>query len=432
MVSEVPPAVLDPRRLAAVLATGLLDSEPEPAFDELALLAATMTRTKRAFVTLVDDRRSFWKSAIGMGELPLRARLIPVEDSPSHILIATNKPLIVDDVTADPRLRGLAAVEQLGIGAWAEYPIHGPNGEVLGGLCVVDSVSRAWTDDEMQMLATLARAVSSEIRLRDALARSERQVVELQAAAKVSAELARSLQESLLPPILPTVRGLQAAASYIPATGETRVTGDFYDLFQTSGSRWCAVLGDVCGHGVEAAKITALARYTVRADAPRHTSPSMVLEQLNRALLAQRGKDGRFVTVACAVFRPDEGGFTGVLSTAGHPPALLRRADGTVESLKTLGIVLGITEETGLEDVHFSLFPGDVLVLYSDGVTEAHPPGSWDLFGDERLITLLSGCEDLGADGIVKRIGDAVLEYSQAHMTDDMAILALYVPPLQP
>ena len=103
-----------------------------------------------------------------------------------------------------------------------------------------------------------------------------------------------------------------------------------------------------------------------------------------------------------------------------------------MESLKTLGIVLGITEETGLEDVHFSLFPGDVLVLYSDGVTEAHPPGNWDLFGDERLITMLSECEDLGADGIVKRIGDAVLEYSQAHMTDDMAILALYVPPLPP
>ncbi len=425
---EIPAAVFDPKRLSAVWATGLLDTEPEPSFDDLARLAARVTGTRRAFVTLVDDRRSFWKSAIGMGELSVSERQNAVPDGPCHILIATNEPLLVSDATTDPRVRHLPAVERLGIGGWAGYPIHGPDGEVLGGLCVVDSVSRAWSDTDAQTLAILSRAVSGEIRLRAALADSERHVLELQAAGKVSERLVRTLQDSLLPPMMPTVPGLQAAATYIPATGEVDVTGDFYDLFLASGSRWCAVLGDVCGHGVEAAQITALARYTLRADAPRHISPSRVLEQLNRALLAQRIRDGRFLTVVCAIFRPDGDGFTGMLSTAGHPSALLRRADGSVESLRTPGVVLGIMEETRLGNIRFDLRPGDTLVLYSDGVTEAHPPRQQDLFGDERLITLLTECRDLDAGDIVRRIGDATIAHSRGHMTDDMAILALRVP----
>ncbi|MGS2646725.1 SpoIIE family protein phosphatase [Streptosporangium sp. LJ11] len=425
---EIPAAVFDPKRLSAVWATGLLDSEPEPSFDDLARLAARVTGTRRAFVTLVDDRRSFWKSAIGMGEPSMSERQNAVADSPCHILVATNEPLLVGDAATDPRVRDLPAVERLGIGGWAGYPIHGPDGEVLGGLCVVDSVSRAWSDTDAQTLAILARAVSGEIRLRDALARSERHVMELKAAGKVSERLVRTLQDSLLPPMMPTVPGLQAAATYIPATGEVDVTGDFYDLFLASGSRWCAVLGDVCGHGVEAAQITALARYTLRADAPRHISPSRVLEQLNRALLAQRIRDGRFLTVVCAIFRPDGDGFTGMLSTAGHPSALLRRADGSVESLRTPGVVLGIMEETRLGNIRFDLRPGDTLVLYSDGVTEAHPPRQQDLFGDERLITLLAECRDLDAGDIVRRIGDATIAHSRGRMTDDMAILALRVP----
>ncbi|MEU4540253.1 GAF domain-containing SpoIIE family protein phosphatase [Streptosporangium sp. NPDC023825] len=425
---EIPAAVFDPKRLSAVWATGLLDSEPEPSFDDLARLAARVTGTRRAFVTLVDDRRSFWKSAIGMGEPSTSERQNAVADSPCHILVATNEPLLVGDAAADPRVRDLPTVERLGIGAWAGYPIHGLDGEVLGGLCVVDSVSRAWSETDAQTLAILSRAVSGEIRLRAALARSERHVLELQAAGEVSERLVRTLQDSLLPPMMPTVPGLQAAATYIPATGEVDVTGDFYDLFSASGSRWCAVLGDVCGHGVEAAQITALARYTLRADAPRHVSPSRVLEQLNRALLAQRVRDGRFLTVVCAIFRPDGEGFTGMLSTAGHPSALLRRADGSVESLRTSGVVLGVMEEARLENIRFDLRPGDTLVLYSDGVTEAHPPRQQDLFGDERLIALLAECRDLDAGDIVRRIGDATLAHSRGHMTDDMAILALRVP----
>jgi serine phosphatase RsbU (regulator of sigma subunit) len=98
------------------------------------------------------------------------------------------------------------------------------------------------------------------------------------------------------------VPGLDTAARYIPASGSgVEVVGDFYDLFQARGPWWAAVLGDVCGKGVEAAKVTALARYTLRADAGQHLSPAAILERLNTAMLAQNAP--LFLTAVYATFR---------------------------------------------------------------------------------------------------------------------------------
>ncbi|GAA4593233.1 hypothetical protein GCM10023194_57060 [Planotetraspora phitsanulokensis] len=220
---------------------------------------------------------------------------------------------------------------------------------------------------------------------------------------------------------------MQVAAAFILAAGGVIVTGDFYDLFPRGESRWCVVLGDVSGHGVDAAQVTALARYTIRADALNTLSPNRVLAQLNQALLTQRQPDERFLTTVCAILRPDADGFTGLITTAGHPSALLHRADGTVESLRTSGTLLGMFPDADLGQVRFSLHPGDALVLYSDGVTEAHAANDWDLFGEERLIALISKVVDAEADALVKSISEAVLAYSNGYMVDDMAILVLRV-----
>ncbi|WP_275414461.1 PP2C family protein-serine/threonine phosphatase, partial [Planotetraspora kaengkrachanensis] len=126
----------------------------------------------------------------------------------------------------------------------------------------------------LQVLSALAQAVSAEIALRGALTRANRRVSALQAAGATSTELAQTLQRSLLPPIMPQMAGMQTAAAFIPAAGGVIVTGDFYDLFPLGESRWCVVLGDVSGHGVDAAQITTLARYTIRADALNTLSPT--------------------------------------------------------------------------------------------------------------------------------------------------------------
>ncbi|AWS43275.1 PP2C family protein-serine/threonine phosphatase [Streptosporangium sp. 'caverna'] len=426
---DLPPEVFDRVRLAAVRASGLLDTAPEPVFDDLAGLAITITGAPMAFVTVVDERRSFWKSVIGLGELPIEKRQNAAEASFCHLVVAADGPLIVTDAATDERVRTISSVTEMGIGAWAGYPIHSPDGQVLGTFCVVDSTPRDWTETQIKTLATLARAVTGEIALRGALEHMRTQVADLRATSQAAAALARTLQDSLLPPKLAEPPGIEAAARYLPAGQGVTVLGDFYDLFAASPSRWCVVMGDVAGHGVEAAKVTALARYTVRADAPHHISSSRVLEQLNTALLAQRVSAQRFLTAVCAIFRTDGVGITGVLSTAGHPSALVRHADEKVEELRSAGAMLGVFPDAGLANTRFTLHPGEVLLFYTDGVTEARRPADGEMFGEERLHALLADCAGLDAAAVVERISETVLAYCAHDSVDDIALLALRVPP---
>jgi serine phosphatase RsbU (regulator of sigma subunit) len=424
---EVPiaPEVFSPRRVAAVRATGLLDTAPEEGFDDLARLAVVVAGGQRALITLVDDHRSFWKSAVGPGTDAaggIRQNAIP--DSPCQILVATDRPLIVDDAHAPGSpIRLLRAVDALAIGAWVGFPIHGPGGEVLGGLCVIDEHPHTWTADEIRGLATLARSVSTEIGLRQALS---------QAVARV-----RTLQDSLLPPVLPSVPGIEAAAVYLPAGGAD-VLGDFYDLFRLRGEHWAAVLGDVCGKGFEAATVTALARYTLRAEAARSLSPAAVLKRLHLALLdRQQCEEQRFLTAIHATFRPTATGLSGRLCTAGHPPALIRRADGRIQEVGEPGTLLGAFADVRLTESRFRLRAGDTLLMYTDGITEAHThtPGRrprGPLFGEHRLREVLAECGGLGAQATIARVAAAALAHTGGQAGDDTALLALRVPPVRP
>ena len=155
---DLPPEVFDRVRLAAVHASGLLDTAAEPVFDDLAGLAITITGAPMAFVTVVDERRSFWKSVIGLGELPIEERQNAAEASFCHLVVAADGPLIVTDAATDERVVPISLVTEMGIGAWAGYPIHAPDGQVLGTFCVVDSAPRDWTETQIKTLATLARA----------------------------------------------------------------------------------------------------------------------------------------------------------------------------------------------------------------------------------------------------------------------------------
>ncbi|WTX00215.1 SpoIIE family protein phosphatase [Streptomycetaceae bacterium NBC_01309] len=430
----LPAALSDPVRLAAVAATGLMDTPAEGAFDDLAGLAAVLTGCSRAFVTLVDADRVYWKACLGVDRASARTRGTPVSEGFCPYVIASGgEPFVVADAATDPRTREHPSVGPMKIGAWAGYPILTPGGDILGSVCVVDENPHAWEPQELSTLATLARAVGNEVNLRTTLAASE-------AALHLSTELARSLQDSLLPPVLQKVPGVETAASYLPAAGGSTVVGDFYDLFHAQGPWWCTVMGDVCGKGVEAAKVTALARYTLRAEATRELSPAAVCANLNAALLEQRG-DGRFLTAVYATFRTTAAGVSGRLCTAGHPPALILRASGRVQPLGRSGTLLGIMPDVDLTDVRFRLAPGDALLLYTDGATEARHRTRYDSaqdaprdspaghFGDDALATALAACRGLDAAAIVSRIGAVLADYSGHWADDDTALLALRVPP---
>jgi len=235
-------------------------------------------------------------------------------------------------------------------------------------------------------------------------------------------QLARTLQRSLLPTELPAPPGLELAARYHAATTDVEVGGDFYDVFETDDG-WMAILGDVCGKGPQAAALTALTRYTTRAAALHDSDPRRILEQLNAAML--RGNDElRFATafvVALDAAAPD-----GALrcAIAGHPAALLLRADGTVETVGGPGHPLGIRPAPRFHEARAQLRAGDTLLLYSDGLIDVGAPEH--TLETDRLAALLARCAGLAPDPLLDELERLASEHrADGRQRDDVALLAL-------
>lgn len=426
--SAVPAQVHDPVRLAAVRRTRLLDTGPEEAFDRLTRLVATLLGTPYAFVTLVDDTRSFWKSAVVAGTVEPVRRQDPVEESFCQYVIGAGRALIVTDIAADDRARGNPLVDLMGVAAWAAFPVRSLDGLVLGTFCVLDTVPRDWTPHDLEVLETVSHAAAGEIALRVAAGDAQRATLQALEAAEEAAMLSRTLQESLLPPTLPAIPGMRIAARYLRGGHGADVLGDFYDVFHSVRGSWGAVVGDVAGKGPTAARTTALTRYTLRASAARTVRPSTNLTALNAALIEWFTDDTQFVTAVYASFRPHRLGVAVAVCCGGHEPALIRRADGTIEALGHHGLILGYLPAPNLRDQRTVLRPGDTLVMFTDGVTEARR--GRDLFGIDRLRDVLAGvAASAGAAEVAAAIETAVLDYSRRRITDDTAILALQVSP---
>jgi len=234
------------------------------------------------------------------------------------------------------------------------------------------------------------------------------------------AEVARILQSSLLPRELPTVPGIELAATYHAGDEGLDVGGDFFDVFAAGDGRWGIVLGDVMGKGAEAAATTALARHTVRAAAIAADDPSAVLRLLNEAL--HRDDSDRFCTALFAFVEPGDHPKLR-LASGGHPAPMLRRSATAVEIVAS-GALLGPFAEWSGVDVQLDLEPGDLVLFYSDGVTEAR--NGPDEFGSERLADCLSATTGLDADATITVLRDAVNRFSST-AKDDIAALAFRV-----
>jgi sigma-B regulation protein RsbU (phosphoserine phosphatase) len=240
-----------------------------------------------------------------------------------------------------------------------------------------------------------------------------------------SREIARTLQDSLLPARLPDVDGLDVAARYVAGGEGVEVGGDFYDLFPIDGGNgWAAVLGDVCGKGTEAAALTALARHTLRAES-QELSPAEVLGRLNRAILRE-GTDSRFLTATYAWLREMDGSVDVRLARGGHPPAIVIRHDGSVETLCPAGPLLGIMDDIRFAESGFALRPGDTLVLFSDGLIEARSPDG-ELFGMDRVTAIAAEAAAGGAEGVAEALESAITRFGAADASDDRALLVIRV-----
>lgn len=201
--------------------------------------------------------------------------------------------------------------------------------------------------------------------------------------------VAQTLQQALRPAALPPVPGVALAARSLPAGplgDDNAVSGDFYDVHRAGPGRWAFVLGDVSGKGVHAAVVTALARYTVRTLSAEGCSPSEVVAGLNRALqddepasdVGEESSGERFCTLVYGHLRAlDDGRLAVRLALAGHPQPLVRRRDGRVDAVGEPGTVLGLLPDVHVVESEVVLESGDVLLTFTDGVTEARrQPGA--------------------------------------------------------
>jgi anti-sigma regulatory factor (Ser/Thr protein kinase) len=218
---------------------------------------------------------------------------------------------------------------------------------------------------------------------------------------------------------MPEIPGVAISARFRPAGLGDEVGGDFYDIFEMGGGRWGIAIGDVCGKGASAATVTALARYTLRATAIHERDPERILAVLNEALLRHQ-PDQRFCTLTYAALEPSLGRLE--LVRAGHPPPLLLR-DGAVQTLGSAGTILGIMEDPPLDPHEEQLRPGDTVVFYTDGVTDAHAPER--MLQQEELEAALRDCENLSPPEVAARIESLALQGSDAPPRDDIAILVV-------
>lgn len=253
------------------------------------------------------------------------------------------------------------------------------------------------------------------------LLRAKQRAEASEAAANV---MARTLQSTLLPPESPRIPGLDVGAVYRPAGSGLEVGGDFYDVFQIAVDDWAVVVGDVCGKGVDAAVVTALARYSCRAAAVEHADPSRVLAIVNGVLLHHDGR--RHCTAALARLRREDGAWSLTMSLAGHPPALVRAGEATEPvEFGRFGSLLGVFDEPRFFVDSSALQAGDVVVMYTDGVTEARR--EHHLFGETRLRRLV---RDAGgsAQNIADEVLGDVLAYQRGDPRDDIAVVVVKVP----
>ncbi|MGZ6695328.1 MAG: GAF domain-containing SpoIIE family protein phosphatase [Solirubrobacteraceae bacterium] len=301
----------------------------------------------------------------------------------------------------------LELVRRLGLRSYVAAPLTA-RGRAFGTITLASAESgRLFEQADVQLAEELARRAG--VAIDNARLYTERTYI------------AHTLQAKLLPERLPEIPRALLAARYRAAGELNEVGGDFYDVFARSATEWALVVGDVSGKGAEAAAITALARYTLRAAAMDELPPSAALTRLNQAMLADGSS--QFATVVVAFVAEGAGGLRVRLSLGGHPPPLVLRGDGSVDPAGRYGGLLGLIEDVRLHDAETVLAPGDVMLLYTDGVTEAGPRTA--PLGQDGLTELLARLAGHEPQAIVDEVESAVVGAQTGEPRDDIALLAL-------
>ena len=328
----------------------------------------------------------------------------PGDDVPGYVF-ATGEPAAYRDLHED--MGGIA-------GDAAAHDLHSllavpllARGRSIGVLTVFSAEAGAFPEEDMNMLRTFASQAALAIDTARLYGHEH--------------EVAEILQQSILPDALPEFAELEAGSVYRPAGGEAEIGGDYYDLFRAPDHSLWLVIADVCGKGVVAATKTSMIKYAVRSFVAAGLAPSAVLSEVNN-MVVESGQPSDIVTLWAG--RYDSTDATLTWAGGGHPPGLLRHGGGaSITELPSTGPLLGASAQVEFTQETVPLNPGDAVLLYTDGVTEAR--NGHRFYGEDRLSRLVAH----GGTSVelAQRVLDSVRRFAHGDLRDDVAVLALTV-----
>jgi len=372
------------------------------------------TRAERGFVMLHEaDRRLVFRVARGMDRSTIDDPQFQVSRSVVEWVAREGQPILTSDAQRDDRFSMRRSVKALGLRSILCVPLKIK--DKVSGVVYVDNRLQVgiFTPADLELLTSIASSAAIAIenaRLFQVAVEKGRMERELQVAYEV--------QASLLPREMPQIPGWEFAARWQPAR---EVAGDYYDFIPGDEGQLGLVIADVSDKGMPAALFMALTRSIVRASVDRAPSPADGIAHANRLICAD-STGGMFVTLFYVLLNPEAGEITYV--NAGHNPPLLYRAEqDELTQLARTGMALGVIEDTPFEQRTLHLNPGDFLLLYTDGVTDAtdaHGQG----FGMERLQHMIVDHSLLPAADIVVALEHTVNDFTDSSARfDDITIV---------
>lgn len=397
-------------------------SGPEGICDVILDRACEIVRAARASILLADAHTGVLRVASFRGmpaDQAAAIRVLPGEGVSGRVM-ESGQAVLVDDASALGGARPRSE-ERYASRSFISVPLRVFHPDEYAG-AAPPSASRPlgvlnMTDKEGGVPFT-----SGDMKLLSALASQAAVLIDNTRLAGIEKEmgLARNIQASLLPQGAPRVPGAELAGICMPARN---VGGDYYDLFALPGGRSGILVADVSGHNVGAALMMAVSRAALRAEIARAAGPEEVLARANRLLDQDLARSELFVSVLLAFYDPASGELS--WASAGHNPGyLLRAGTGEVETLDAEGILLGVTGDYPFERRTARLAPGDLVVLYTDGFTEARDPGDV-MYGEERFQALLRSLAGAPTDRIPGELLRALDRWTGAAPADDRTAVVL-------
>ena len=375
-------------------------------------------RVEQAAVLMLSgqDEAAALRTMVRKVETDMQTNPFRLSDQVVGWIIKNQAPLIINDVATDDRFRAPIRQTDGVVHSLLCVPLR-LKGRLIGVLSVFNKRGKeGFTESDQRLLAIIA-AQSAQVIENARLGEEEKALQLMQQELK----MAHDIQNKLLPTKPPAIPGFRIAGRSLAARN---VGGDYYDYYP-AGDRYAICLGDVSGKGMPAALLMACTQATVRGQTLVESSAARCIERSNK-LLYQITDSDKFVTLFFALLDPD--GRRLHYTNAGHNPPILL-SDKQVQPLDVGGPVLSILASIPYQQAHLDLHSGDLLVIYSDGFSEAMNR-RFEEFGEERLLEVITAARDLelSPEEVIERSFEAVRQHSGgAPQTDDMTMVALKV-----